>query len=304
MVCAQHGVTRRAAVAVVAAIALALGIGIVALPASAGTQHRAAVVVEVDGVIHTGKVSFSGDSISGLDAMRGAGFDPLVRVFGANGGAVCAIDVNDTTIGCPADGTCLTCDQPRYWAYFRAHPGATSYTYSITGAGLTQVHDGDVEAWVWGTGSPPSRFVSFADVWGPDPTTTTRVPVTTTPTTTSTTTRASSPPTVGGAGPLTTNPAASVPTVAGSTATTVEKPTSGSATVALRKGSSSTATDRTNGSPETSGDTRRVASAPVVARGGGGSPYGLVGFAAVIAALLGAIAFARRRRVALGGESR
>ena len=181
MVCSSHGVARRAglSVAVALVVAVVLGIGTAVLPARAATQNRAAVVVEVDGVIHTGKVSFSGDSISGLEAMRSAGFEPLVRVFGANGGAVCAIEVNGTTIGCPADGTCLTCDQPRYWAYFRAHPGATSYTYSSMGAGLTQVHDGDVEAWVWGTGSPPSRFVSFAEVWGPDPTTTTRAPVTT-----------------------------------------------------------------------------------------------------------------------------
>ena len=72
---------------------------------------------------------------------------------------------------------------PAYWAYFRALAGATQYTYSLAGAGLTQVHDGDVEAWTWGTGSPPSRFVSFADVWGPDPPPTTRPAVTAPPTT-------------------------------------------------------------------------------------------------------------------------
>ena len=161
-------------------VAAAVGVGgVTALPARAATAHRAAVVVEVDGVIHTAKVTFSTDSISGLDALRSAGFDPLTRVFGGNGGAVCALDIGATTIGCPADNTCLTCDAPRYWAYFRAVAGATQYTYSVAGAGLTKVHDGDVEAWAWGTGSPPSRFVSFDDVWGSDPPPTTRPPATT-----------------------------------------------------------------------------------------------------------------------------
>jgi hypothetical protein len=44
------------------------------------------------------------------------------------------------------------------------------------------------------------------------------------------------------------------------------------------------------------GGSRKIATAPVVARGGGGSPYGLVGFALILAALLAAIVFARRRR--------
>ncbi|HEY5012016.1 MAG TPA: hypothetical protein VIK61_04835, partial [Acidimicrobiia bacterium] len=134
----------------------AVGIGTLALPARAATVNRAAVVVEVNGVIHTAKVTFSGTSISGLDALRSVGFDPSVRVFGGNGGAVCALAVGGATIGCPADGTCLTCAAPDYWSYWRAPAGATRYTYSVVGAGNTQVHDGDVEAWAWGTGAAPS----------------------------------------------------------------------------------------------------------------------------------------------------
>jgi hypothetical protein len=303
-----HGRVRRVAVSVLAAASMFLATASInaglALPAHAATTNRAAVVVEVDGVIHTAKVTFSADSVSGLDALRSAGFDPLVRVFGGNGGAVCALLVGGTTIGCPADGTCLTCAGANYWAYYRALAGATSYTYSVAGAGNTQVHDGDVEAWAWGTGSPPSPFVSFRDVWGPDPPTTTRPPVTTRPTTPTTpTTRAPSPTTsptdVNGSGTATTSAPVSVPPAPGSAEGTRPgtRTTFRPSTTTAAPAPSTTAPVTTNDRhADPTGDSRKVATAPVVARGGGGSPYGLIGFAVILAALLAAIFFAHRRR--------
>src|SRR4051794_11189681 len=161
------GLRRRLAVVIAVVAAAAFGTGLAGVGSARGaTTHRAAVVVEVDGVIHTAKITFSSDSISGLDALRDAGFAPSVRVFGGNGGAVCALDVGGTTIGCPADNTCLTCSPASdYWAYWRALAGAATYSYSSQGAGNTAVRDGDVEAWNWGTGAAPSPFVSFTDVW-------------------------------------------------------------------------------------------------------------------------------------------
>jgi hypothetical protein len=286
---------RRVALGIVLVAAMVYG-SVTALPARAATTNRAAVVVEVNGVIHTAKVTFSTDSISGLDALRSAGFDPLVRVFGGNGGAVCALDIGATTIGCPADNTCLTCDAPRYWAYFRAVAGATQYTYSVAGAGLTQVHDGDVEAWTWSTGTPPSRFVSFRDVWGPDPPPTTRPVVTTPPTTHP----PSSPSTVTGLStPTPTAPLSSK----GSATTTARSGKKGSTTTAGKRGSASTTRRTTDdGGATTTDDAKKVATAPVVARRDGGSPYGLVGFGAILAALVGVIAFVRRRRSAPSEE--
>jgi hypothetical protein len=292
-----RGVVRRVAVSVLAAVAVGTGAGTTIAPARAAVRdgalpNRAAVVVEVDGIVHTAKVSFTDDSISGLDALRSAGFDPSVRVFGANGGAVCALRVGSETIGCPADGSCLTCAAPDYWAYFRAVAGATTYTYSLTGAGNTKVHDGDVEAWAWGTGSPPSPFVSFRDVWGPDAPPTTGRPPTTPPT--------SAPRPPPSTPPSTVRALESPTTASTSTArslpeppTTVKRPTT-SAT----RAEPSTTTPITTGRATSAGRERRVATAPVVARGGGGSPYGLIGFAAMLAALLTAIVFARRRRSA------
>ena len=281
------------ALAWVCAAVLVAG-SVTAVPARAATSHRAAVVVEVNGVIHTAKVTFSTDWISGLDALRSAGFDPLARVFGGNGGAVCALDIGATTIGCPADNSCLTCDAPRYWAYFRAVKGATSYTYSITGAGLTKVHDGDVEAWTWSTGTAPTRFVSFDDVWGSDPPPTTKPPATTPstarpPSSQSTVTALSTPT------PTLAPPAARK----GSTTTTKPGGKRGSTTTAGKRGSGSTSQPTSGASGATSDDGgKKVAAAPVVARRDGGSPYGLVGFGAILAAMVGAIVFIRRRRSA------
>jgi hypothetical protein len=280
-----------ALLAVISVIAGGVGIGVSAAPAAhAATAHRAAVVVYVNGAVHTAKVTFTSDSISGLDALNDAGFAPLVRVFGGNGGAVCALDVGGTTIGCPADNSCLTCAQPAYWAYFRALAGETSYTYSRGGAGTTQVRDGGVEAWAWGTGATPTPFVSFASVWGSDPPPTTRP---TTPPTKPTVTQPThttagalvAPPTVG---------STSVPsshTTGPVTATTVKpSSTNSSGTTA---GTASTGTNAVDAS-----GTRKVATAPIVARHTGGSPDGIIGFAAILALLVGAIVWARRRRSA------
>jgi hypothetical protein len=291
------GRARRAALATLATISIVVGvvgIGLTAAPAHAATAHRAAMVVYVNGAVHTAKVTFTSDSISGLDALNDAGLAPLVRVFGGNGGAVCALDVGGTTIGCPADNSCLTCAQPSYWAYFRAVAGATSYTYSRGGAGNTQVHDGDVEAWAWGTGSTPTPFVSFAAVWGSDPPPTTRP---TAPPTSPTKPPTSKPPTtVGALGPAPTVGSTTVPSSSGTTrpttATTVQRSTTKS------QGPGTSDPPPTNARAIYASGASKVATAPVVARGNGGSPYGIIGFAAILAALIAAIVFARRRRSA------
>jgi hypothetical protein len=292
------GRARRAVVATLAVLSVvaggvSIGSALTAAPAQAATSHRAAVVIYVNGAVHTAKVTFTGDSISGLAALNDAGFAPLVRVFGGNGGAVCALDVGGTTIGCPADNSCLTCAQPDYWAYFRAPAGATSYTYSLGGAGSTHVHDGDVEAWAWGTGSTPTPFVSFTDVWGvSDP-----------PTTTRPTTAPTSPPkptvtqptrtTVGAQGPVPTVGSTSVPTTRSLDAASSTTKSSTTKPSGTTKGATSTDTNVVDASRS-----KRVATAPIVARKNGGSPYGLIGFAAILALLVGAIVWARRRRSA------
>jgi len=139
----------------------------------AQTVNRAAIVVDTGSGVVTRCVTFAGDAISGLAALQAAGLAPVVRAFSGNGGAVCGLN----GVGCPADSSCLTCQAPNYWAYYRADAGAGGFTYSPAGAGGTQVTDGDVEGWRWGSGSGPG-FRSFASVCPlqPPPTTTTPRP--------------------------------------------------------------------------------------------------------------------------------
>ena len=149
--------------------------------ATAQTVHRAGVVVEG---YAPRCITFSSESVSGTQALQLAGFSPTIRSYSGEGGAVCAI--NGT--GCAADANCLTCAAPNYWAYFRSDAGSGGFTYSSGAATSSQVTDGDVEGWRWGTGAAPG-YVSFADA----------CPITT-PTTTSTTSPPSGGTTGGGNG--------------------------------------------------------------------------------------------------------
>lgn len=149
---------------IIAAGPLAAMMGANPTDAATGGPSRAVVVADSGTGIVVRGIEFESDSISGVEALQLAGLAPVIEGFSGQGGAVCALQ----GVGCPSDGSCLTCD-PRgyYWAYHRAPAGAGGYTYSRAGAGSTQVHDGDVEGWKWGTGSPPP-FHSFASVF-PEP---------------------------------------------------------------------------------------------------------------------------------------
>lgn len=147
---------------------LAALVGPSAPQAVASGPNRAVVVADSGtGVIVRG-IEFESDSISGLEALQLAGLSPVVQGFQGEGGAVCAL----AGVGCPSDGSCLTCDaRGYYWAYHRAPAGSGAYTYSRVGAGATQVHDGDVEGWKWGTGAAPA-YHSVDEVFPPAPVTT------------------------------------------------------------------------------------------------------------------------------------
>ncbi len=147
---------------------LAALIGPTAPKAVADGPNRAVVVADSGtGVIVRG-IEFEVDSVSGLEALELAGLSPVIQGFQGEGGAVCAV----AGVGCPSDGSCLTCDaRGYYWAYHRAPAGSGGFTYSRVGAGATRVHDGDVEGWKWGTGAAPP-YHSFASVFPPAPVTT------------------------------------------------------------------------------------------------------------------------------------
>ena len=148
--------------AVVALLGLLTGPIDPVTPVGAQAQNRAAVIVNTGGATAAVCVRFPEPAISGLDALQRSGLGPVIRGFAGQGGAVCGIN----GVGCPADDSCLTCQAPSYWAYHRASPGAGGFTYSSAGAGSTQVTDGSVEGWQWGTGGAPP-FQSVDQVCGP-----------------------------------------------------------------------------------------------------------------------------------------
>jgi len=116
--------------------------------AGADDYNRAGLVIDYGGNVATFCVSFYEDSITGMDVLERAGRQ-LVGGFG--GGAVCAID----RVGCPANDCWCECRNPSsgctYWIYWHLIGG--KWVYSSRGAAGYQVHNGDVEGWIWGSGS-------------------------------------------------------------------------------------------------------------------------------------------------------
>ena len=121
-------------------------------------EHHAAVIVDTGQTVKKVCVSFAEDAITGAEALRRAGVDPVFASYGEKGEAVCAI----CGVGCAA-GNCF-CDRARFWAYHRAAPGG-GYTYSRAGVSSTLVRDGDVEGWRWGSGAAPP-YASVGQVCG------------------------------------------------------------------------------------------------------------------------------------------
>lgn len=140
--------------------------GLVGQPivAGAATEHRAAVIVDTGTSVHRVVITFTEDSITGIDALQRANADPVVYTFNGQGGAVCRL----FGVGRDAGPNCLGGQDgdSRYWAYFRAPAGTSSFKYSTVGAGQAKVHDGDVEGWKFGTGTAP-EFVSLQSLTPP-----------------------------------------------------------------------------------------------------------------------------------------
>lgn len=295
---------RRALVLLGAVVAM-----VVAQPASpppavgaAQQDNRAVVVVDTgEGEPRRACVVFSEPSITGLDALRAAQMDPVVQTYSGKGGAVCKL----CGVGCSAGSSCLTCQSPKYWQYWRSVGGTGSYSYWRAGAGSTEVRDGDVEGWVWGEGnaappyysvetvcSDPARTYRFEPAAASEPaTTTTSRPA-------PTTTALSPPPPSGDPPPATTAPpargAAPVPTT---TTVTVAPgdPGTPEPTIAATDVADPVTTSTTEAG--THSDERELATA---ARPGGeasGSTAGYVAFVALLGGLGGASILARRRRL-------
>lgn len=161
------------AAAVSALVACATAAGLFAQPAQveAVGANRAAVIVTTEAGTVARCVRFAPSSISGVDALRAAGFEVVTAGFGGLGAGVCSIGGE----GCPA-ASCLTCQAPKSWKYYRAPGGSGSWSFSELGASSTSVSDGDVEGWVFTAGDNKPPMHSVDDVCGPEPSPTSSVP--------------------------------------------------------------------------------------------------------------------------------
>ena len=129
--------------------------------------HRAGlVVVHGDGRVVTACVAFSEEGISGVDLLRRSGLTVTVGAYTGLGYGVCEIDGE----GCPAGQPCFCqCEGSpcAYWTYSHRRPDG-SWAISGVGAGGWQVHDGDVDGWVWGDGSTAPPIMAFEELCPPE----------------------------------------------------------------------------------------------------------------------------------------
>jgi hypothetical protein len=135
-------------------------IGLAGVPLSSfnaiTVSHQAGLAVfSGDGSVYTACVSFTEDSISGLDLLDRSGLSIETATNPNQGTAVCKIN----GVGCPSND-CF-CKMPDYWSYWQ--PNESGWAYSATGSDQSQVVDGGVNAWSWGAGDSPA-LISFQNI--------------------------------------------------------------------------------------------------------------------------------------------
>jgi hypothetical protein len=129
------------------------------------------VIVHGDGRVQTSCVEFEGEEAHGADVLQASGADlildpanPMGVLVCSIGGEGCPYPAEDCLCECRGVGACT------YWAYFTRSPGE-DWVYSPLGASARPVHDGDLEAWVWLSGTsraspetPPVPDLAFDEV--------------------------------------------------------------------------------------------------------------------------------------------
>lgn len=118
--------------------------------------HRAGLAVfSGAGNLFTDCVTFTQESISGLELLQRSGLAIETATSPNQGTAVCKIgDVGSSSDNCFGG-------MPNYWSYWQF--GLNGWDYAVTGADQSKVVDGDVNAWSWGSGNPPA-LITFQNI--------------------------------------------------------------------------------------------------------------------------------------------
>lgn len=260
-------------------------------PAGAAEQNRAVLVVDTGEQVKKVCVRFWEESISGAELLQRADVQAALRPYAGKGVAVCSL----CGVGCRTDDSCLTCDPDgRYWAYSRAPAGSPDFRLSAAGASNTQVRNGDVEGWRWSRGASPT-YISVAEVCEGAAPATAATATSAAPAVTTTTTAAGSSTT---SGPGLTRAPARTPTAAATNpAITTAPPVATTAsTAASTTAIDTTPSARTSDVAAPAGGNPRPTPREGKDDEGAGSPAGLIGFAALLAGLLGWARVIRHRR--------
>lgn len=148
------------------------------------TPRAGVVAVYGDGRVVTRCVSFSDETLSGLDLLQQAGLGPLFS-SGPMGSLLCSLSGE----GCPTSDCLCECKASpcTYWNYFHRNPDG-SWAYAGIGAAARLLRDGEVDGWVWGDGSSAPPVLPFEDICplGVEPAAVPTVTATTAPPSTST----------------------------------------------------------------------------------------------------------------------
>ncbi|MCH7697398.1 MAG: hypothetical protein IH865_00465 [Chloroflexi bacterium] len=135
---------------------------IVGVGATSGQEpnHASLVVVYPDGRVETMCVEFDEETISGAELLRRSGLSVVFSGAGGFGEGVCRID--DT--GCSDPGNCFCqCSggDCAYWSYFALNDDR-EWQFQQIGASQRTLRDGDVDAWIWGSGRAPPAGAELA----------------------------------------------------------------------------------------------------------------------------------------------
>jgi hypothetical protein len=118
--------------------------------------HRAGLAVFYgDDSYYTVCISFTESSLTGLDLLQRSNLGAETATNPNQGTAVCKIgEIGNASADCFGS-------MPNYWSYWQM--GSTGWDYAVTGADKSQVTDGAVNGWSWGTGNPPP-IITFQNI--------------------------------------------------------------------------------------------------------------------------------------------
>ncbi len=136
-------------------------IGVGATSGQEQPNHASLVVVYPDGRVETMCVEFDEETISGAELLRRSGLSVVFSGSGGFGEGVCRIE--DT--GCSDPGNCFCqCSggDCAYWSYFALNDDR-EWQFQQIGASQRTLRDGDVDAWIWGSGRAPPAGTKLAE---------------------------------------------------------------------------------------------------------------------------------------------